>query len=360
MANPASVYCHEQGYTLEIRTDADGEYGVCIFPDGSECEEWAYFRGECGPASEQGEAAAEQGEPAPEEATEEAIPGLPTAGLSNAGWTPASGELNGLPMVFVPAGCFKMGSPEAHVEQVAQECNALYEAAPFPCQTSLYQAEMPQHEVCIDEPFWIGQTEVTNAQYAACVEAGACAPPVDRTAYDDPANAEHPVIQVTWPDAMAYAQWIGGTLPSEAQWEYSARGPEGWIYPWGDNFEQDKLNYCDVNCDVYFWVDASYDDGYGYTAPVGTYPGGASWVGALDMSGNVWEWVGSVYRPYPYDAADGRDDPAAEGDHVLRGGAYDLSAIDLRPAFRYVLPPDGSCRGYGFRVAAEEGAVSPD
>jgi formylglycine-generating enzyme required for sulfatase activity len=78
----------------------------------------------------------------------------------------------------------------------------------------------------------------------------------------------------------------------------------------------------------------------------------------LDMSGNAWEWVSSLFMGYPYAADDGREEPGADGDHVLRGGAFDLSYLDLRSAFRYVIPPDGNCRGYGFRVAADAETVT--
>jgi formylglycine-generating enzyme required for sulfatase activity len=296
----------------------------------------------------------------PTEASATALPPEPssTPGVSsNADWQPVAGELSGLAMVYVPTGCFTMGSSESQIAAAMEACGDLYSGAPFPCDPSVYQTEGPQHEVCPDA-FWIGSTEVTNHQYAACVDAGVCSPPADRTAFDDPAYADYPVIQVMWADAMHYAEWVGGRLPTEAEWEYAARGPDGWVYPWGDTFEKDRLNYCDVNCDVYFWADSTYDDGYALTAPVGSYPAGASWVGALDMSGNAWEWVSSLYRDYPYDPSDGREDPGAAGDHVLRGGAFDLSYLDVRPAFRYVLPADGSCRGYGFRVAADAEAVT--
>ncbi|GIL11577.1 MAG: hypothetical protein BroJett038_02970 [Chloroflexota bacterium] len=91
---------------------------------------------------------------------------------------------------------------------------------------------------------------------------------------------------------------MGGALPTEREWEYAARGPDGLDYPWGDAFDGTWLNFCDKNC-VYSWRETSVDDGYAQTAPVGSYVSGASWVGALDMSGNIWEWTSSLYAPLP-------------------------------------------------------------
>jgi formylglycine-generating enzyme required for sulfatase activity len=186
-----------------------------------------------------------------------------TAGESNAAWTPVLQEKNGLPVVSVPAGCFTMGS------------------------TSGEGDEVPVHDTCLDG-YWIGQTEVTNAQYRACVDAEVCVPPGDRTWFDDPIYADYPVLYVTWDDAAAYAAWVGGNLPTEAQWEYAARGPEAWTYPWGNGFDGTRLNFCDTNCDQE-WRSSDYNDGFAQTSPVGSLGGGASWVGALDMAGNVWE-----------------------------------------------------------------------
>jgi formylglycine-generating enzyme required for sulfatase activity len=299
-----------------------------------------------------GDPGADTAETAEQEAPE--VQGEPSAGLT-AG---SVGDLNQVTMVYVPQGCFDMGSSEAQIAEAQQACTELYRGAPFPCDTSQYQSEAPRHEVCVGG-FWIGQTEVTNRQYTACVQSGACSPPVDRAIFDDPAYADHPVINVPWSSATAYAAWIGGRLPTEAEWEFAARGPQAGVYPWGDLFERAALNFCDVNCDVYFWADSTFDDGFALTAPVASYALGASWVGALDMSGNVWEWVSTLFKDYPYDPDDGREDPNAAGERVLRGGAFDLSYPDLRSAFRYVLPAEGTCRGYGFRLAADPDAVTP-
>ena len=131
------------------------------------------------------------------------------AGSSNADWTPVVEEYNGIPFVKVPAGCFMMGSEDGEDD------------------------EKSVHEVCLSE-FWIGQTEVTNAQYKRCVAENKCTPPYDTEYHDNPFSMEQPVVHMTWDQANELAEWLGGALPSEAQWEYTARGPEAWVYPWGE------------------------------------------------------------------------------------------------------------------------------
>ena len=231
-------------------------------------------------------------------------------------------EKDGAVMVYLPAGVFWMGSDENDPQAGA--------------------LESPRHEVHVGA-FWIDRTEVTNAQYRQCVDAGACGPPQKASSasrlhyYDDPAYGDYPVINVTWFQARVYAEWVGGRLPTEAEWEYAARGPEGATYPWGEGAPSERL----------------LNDNFSVrdTTPVGSYPQGASWCGALDMSGNVWEWTSSLFRPYPYHAADGREDLGAEGRRVLRGGAFVGDAASVRSAVRAWPAP-----GYwdwlgGFRVA---------
>jgi formylglycine-generating enzyme required for sulfatase activity/serine/threonine protein kinase len=261
------------------------------------------------------------------------------AGSSNRAWTPVIQNFDGVEMVLVPAGCFMMGSTDEQVEAAFELCEA--ERGPGQCDRSWFYNEQPAHEVCLDA-FWIDQTEVTNAQYRACVEAGACTPPGHRTHYDDPSYADHPVVYVTWFQANTYAAWIGGRLPTEAEWEYTAGGPEGWTYPWGN--EATPCERANVS------IRGSYCTGG--TLPVGSYPNGASWVGALDMSGNVWEWVSSIYLPYPYDAADGRENNAdTGGQRVFRGGAWGYNQGDSRSEVRYRTAPTNSDTGGGFRCA---------
>ncbi len=209
--------------------------------------------------------------------------------------------------------------------------------------------EKPVHTVYLDS-FWIDQTEVTNAMYAKCVDAGKCDSPNLTNSYTRSNYYGHsefndfPVIYVSWNDAKAYCEWRGdGTrLPTEAEWEKAA----GWdddkkqkrVYPWGDSISCSYANY--------FGKDGAC---VGDTTKVGNYPSSASFYGALDMAGNVWEWVSSLYQSYPYNAADGREDLNASGDHVLRGGSWRYFEDVVRVSDRYGFPPDYSGDYLGFR-----------
>jgi formylglycine-generating enzyme required for sulfatase activity len=190
----------------------------------------------------------------------------------------------------------------------------------------------------------MARTPVTNTQYAAFVEA---------TCRDEPpvGRADHPVVNVSWHDAMACCRWLTETtgrpyrLPSEAEWEKAARGTEGRIYPWGD--EPADESRCNFGMNV------------GATTPVGMYSpqlhpelaeGGDSAYECVDMAGNVWEWTRSVYEGYPYDPEDGREDQGAEGPRVLRGGAFLSDQGLVRCASRLRNAPDYGHGDLGFRV----------
>jgi formylglycine-generating enzyme required for sulfatase activity len=221
----------------------------------------------------------------------------------------------------------------------------------------MFGDEFPPHLVALDG-FWIDRTEVTNAQYRQCVEAGACQAPAacdwGEPAYGEVAKAGHPVVCLDWFGAAAYCEWAGARMPTEAEWEYAARGPQGLEYPWGNEFDGTRLNYCDVNCEE-SWADEAVDDGYADTAPVGSYPGGASWCGAVDMAGNVWEWVADWYGGYPSEDQTNPVGPTIGDRKVLRGGGWHNSQSDVRTARRGTGTLQYRAHNVGFRCAGQPG-----
>jgi formylglycine-generating enzyme required for sulfatase activity len=227
-------------------------------------------------------------------------------------------------MVYVPAGRFLMGSDQGISD------------------------EQPMHEVSLDA-FWIDQTEVSIAQYNRCVAAGEC----DRYAINPHFEADDlPVVGVSWLDADVYCAWAGGQLPTEAQWEYAARGEDSSVYPWGNVFSDKLLNFCDTNCPHGSEYEG-YDDGFELTAPVGSYPGGASWTGAYDMAGNVWEWVADWYDSDYYDDSPLQDPsgPASGEARVLRGGSWDDALEAARSSNRFSSDQTSTHLNSGFRCA---------
>jgi formylglycine-generating enzyme required for sulfatase activity len=229
---------------------------------------------------------------------------------------------DGMQLVYVPSGQFKMGSDEEDIDFALQLCSEYIDD----CQRGWYEDQQPSHIVSLDG-FWIDKYEVTNAQYQKCVEASVCHAPITcnwgEPTYGEGDNIDHPVVCVNWQGAHDYCQWAGGRLPTEAEWEYAARGPDANLFPWGDTFDGSLANSCDVNC-TFDWKFSGYDDGYEQTAPVGSYPDGISWCGAEDMAGNVWEWVSDWYDSNYYSVS-----PAANpggpnsGEHrVARGGSW--------------------------------------
>jgi serine/threonine-protein kinase len=240
---------------------------------------------------------------------------------------------DGTTMVFVPAGEFSMGGEIA--------------------DPGVWEGDAPLHVVYVDS-FWIDQTEVTNGQYAQCVAAGACMLPMTcdwgSPTYGQAGAAALPVVCVDWAAAWAYCVWAGGRLPTEAQWEKAVRGPAGRIYPWGDGFAGTRANYCDSQCEL-DWQDSEYDDGYTAVAPVGSYPGAASFYGALDMAGNVSEWVADWYQKDYYAASPEANPmgPTAGTFKVLRGGSWLSVPRALRTMTRDYAAPALRDDSVGFR-----------
>jgi formylglycine-generating enzyme required for sulfatase activity/AAA+ ATPase superfamily predicted ATPase len=191
-----------------------------------------------------------------------------------------------------------------------------------------------QHPVSLDA-YRISRTEITNAQYAQCVRATVCEKPADLTRYSDPNYADHPVVYVSWYDARDFCAWMGGRLPTEAEWEYAARGSDGRIYPWGND---------PPTCER-----AEFSGCVGDTAPVGGRPEGASWCGVQDMAGNVWEWVADWYDEYPSTAQTNPTGSEREYVKVLRGGSWSSDPHYLRSADRFYDNPDLRYIEIGFR-----------
>jgi formylglycine-generating enzyme required for sulfatase activity len=237
-------------------------------------------------------------------------------------------------LVFVPEGTFEMGGG-----------GGIYAE----------EDENPQHQVYLDG-FWIDRTEVTNAMFASFLNAQGNQEEGGVNWLDD-ADPEvrihmqaaswqvdagyelHPVIEVSWYGARAYCEWAGRRLPTEAEWEKAARGTEGQLYPWGEaQWDCDKSQYT--------WCD-------GQTLAVGSKPAGESPYGALDMAGNVWEWVADWYDAGYYEvSADTNPQGPASGDRrVLRGGSWAVHPAYGRAASRHALAPEETGDALGFRCA---------
>ena len=285
-----------------------------------------------------------------------ATPVLPSTDLMATSEQAALGDTwvrpaDGMVMVYVPAGTFLMGSTQPDIDGALEMCQR--NSGTGKCLRVWFENESPQHPVTLDA-FWIDRTEVSKAQYSQCVESGHCAEV--HCANDlDPKRDDQPAACVDWSHALTYCEWAGARLPTEAEWEYAARGPEGNTYPWGDVFDPTRLNFCDANC-TYKWRDQSYDDGYNRPAPVGSFESGASWCGALDMAGNAWEWVADWYDAdyYIRSPAHNPQGPDSGTAHVMRGGSCYYFASYLRSARRtMMLSSSGETNNSGgFRCAA--------
>jgi formylglycine-generating enzyme required for sulfatase activity len=221
-------------------------------------------------------------------------------------------------MVLIPAGGFLMGSPIGEGED----------------------NEYPQHRIYLDD-FFIDKYEVTNAQYEKFVKDTGYQSEGDWRKYFLPGKENHPVVNVSWNDAAAYARWAGKRLPTEAEWEKAAHGAlEGVQYPWGDYIDRSKANYV--------------DSGYMTTQPVGSYP--ANGYGLFDMAGNIWEWCSDWYEPdyYTRSAPRNPSGPNTGTNRVFRGGAWASITDSLRVACRNRAKPSDWYFYLGFRCAKSD------
>ena len=204
---------------------------------------------------------------------------------SNNDWQPIIREINGVEMVLVPAGSFTMGPSQEQFNQNLAVC--IPKLGEESCRNQLND-EIDGTQITIREPYWIGRYEVSAHIYNG-------------------ADSQMPQVNITSGDAQAYCESQGGSLPSEIEWEYAAKGPSGWRYPWGNSWDLSvqRANICDASCSQ-DWRESAYDDGHPEGAFVNSYPDSASWVGAYHMAGNVWEWTSDVYNTT----------------NVLRGGSW--------------------------------------
>ena len=263
---------------------------------------------------------------------------------------------DGAEMVWVPAGKFRMGSTPEEIDKLWREngwdndwkTNAAW--------------EQPAHEVTITGGFWLYRHEVTVGQYDKFLAA---------TGHDRPGpwwdsykqHPQHPVTYVTWDEAVAYSQWTGGALPTEAQWEWSARGPQGRLYPWGNQWDRSKCNSAEFWAQKPLKSEAACTQWLGGTGiekaedvipflkAVGSFPENSSWCGALDLAGNVWEWCADWYGEDYYGKSPAADPsgPAGGAQRVLRGGSWGFDANLCRSADRNWLDPTYGDIDVGFR-----------
>ena len=213
-------------------------------------------------------------------------------------------------MVLIPAGFVTMGSDDPN------------------------DSEKPVHRVKV-ESFYLDKYEVTNQEYKEfCDATGRLAPPhwIDKT-YPKGLD-KHPVTEVSWQDAAAYARWAGKRLPTEAEWERAAKGPNATRYAYGNTYDSTKANTETRK-----------------TTPVGSYP--PAGFSAFDLTGNVAEWTSSLFKPYPYNASDGREEPGAAGPRVVRGGHHSSGVRDSRCLVRTGVPADRHVTTIGFRCARD-------
>ncbi len=237
---------------------------------------------------------------------------------------------DGLPYVWIPPGVFWMGC--------------------VPNDSDCQEREKPRHRVAVPEGFWIGRTEVTVAAYEKFASSsGRSMPPAPNF---DPKweHKKNPIVQVTWQEAQGYCEWAGGRLPSEAEWEYAARGgAQESKYPWGDEIDAERANYRAPGPRK---VPA-------YTSPVGSYP--PNQLGLYDVAGNVWEWVADVYDKEDYSRyGSSRPAPAPDSPRVVRGGSWWSQPSLLRLSHRFGFNPDDRLFNVGMRCVWLQGQIGPE
>lgn len=239
----------------------------------------------------------------------------------------------------IPAGPFYMGTSDSQIEALL----AYEDWAQEWYDKDLFTAEQPYHQVVLPE-YEIARYPVTNLEYFQFImSSGHRAPRGWAGFHYLDGTEECPVVGISLPDVLAYLKWVNNLfgktfrLPTEAEWEKAARGPDGRVYPWGDDFDPWRCN--------------TDESGKRTTSPVGSNsPGGDSIYGISDMSGNVWEWTSTLIMPYPYNAKDGREERKAGAKIAVRGGAWYYSRKLARCASREGVLADYLSPSLGFRL----------
>jgi formylglycine-generating enzyme required for sulfatase activity len=286
-------------------------------------------------------------------------------------------------LVLIPAGTFTRGSTEGDIKAVLRQRIEFNEEH--------LANEKPAHKVTLSKAFWMGKHEVTVGQFRRFVEATGYKTDAEKgtgfkgamvaiesnlkiaedASWRNPylkQTDEHPVVCVSWNDARAFADWLNATdkakaagasyrLPTEAEWEYACRAGTTTRYQWGDDPDKGKgwCNAPDLTAKKTFpqWTVFNWDDGFLYTAPVGSFKGNA--FGLHDMHGNVWEWCHDWYGQYKGEDQSNPAGPADGEDRVVRGGSWIYIPGDIRSAFRDRADPRGRLSYYGFRLVLAPG-----
>ena len=269
---------------------------------------------------------------------------LPTMKPNSDLYTNQVSPRDGMTMIYVPKGEFVMGA------------NSTDKLA--------FESDIPKHTIWLDA-YWIDRTEVSNDQYAKCVSSGICKTPLKNESYTrsiyfgNSLYGNYPIIYVSWNDAKTYCEWAGRRLPTEAEWEKAARGTDERAYPWGnDNVAGSLLNFADKILTNFEWSEKNIDDGFVDTAPVDSYPKGASPYGVLNMAGNVAEWVADWFdrEYYKHSPATNPSGPFflffPLNGRVYRGGSWDSDKISTRVSARSWYSPGTQSDDIGIRCAA--------
>jgi formylglycine-generating enzyme required for sulfatase activity len=255
---------------------------------------------------------------------------LAQAGVQrNTDWQPLIRNVQGVQMALVPAGCFMMGSTEQQLLEAQKWCDRFNGV--FGCRED-FSIEQPSHQVCIKNPFWMDVVEISNGAYGGAAET-------DISPYPYYRDAGWPRETVTWQEAKAFCLQRGSRLPTEAEWEYAARGPDNLIYPWGNEFDPAMVNW---------------HSGHPYDA--GIKHEWVSWVGVYDMAGSIDEWVADWYGPYSEEAKNNPTGPVEGELHIARGGHwFSRVAHFWRTTSRALYDPGYASSTVGFRCVGEVG-----